>query len=122
MSELALVLLYHLCATHDIHDVWNVETPLLSLVIRWDNPVRHDLTHSLFVKKVDLGVPPPPPPPRKVVPLTEQQFIKREECPDLNDSDNDDSLFYKSSPSRESNSIQVVTNRSRLTFKDLGRW
>ncbi|PBK85931.1 hypothetical protein ARMGADRAFT_1086973 [Armillaria gallica] len=57
---------------------------------------------DLFVKKIDRDVvPPPPPTPRKVVPLTEQTFMKAGECFDLNDGDDDDFLFFKPSPSRE---------------------
>ncbi|KAK0432946.1 hypothetical protein EV421DRAFT_1451365 [Armillaria borealis] len=59
---------------------------------------------DLFMK-INRDVVPPPPPPRKVVPLTEQRFMKAEECFDLNASD-DDSLFFKPSPSRQSSSIQ----------------
>ncbi|KAK0226831.1 hypothetical protein EDD85DRAFT_976086 [Armillaria nabsnona] len=48
---------------------------------------------DLFVKKIDRDISPPP--PRKVIPLMEQRFMKREQCFDLNESDDDDdSLFF----------------------------
>ncbi len=59
---------------------------------------------DLFVKKIDRDVPPPP---RKVVPLTEQRFMKREQFFDLNESDDDDdSLFFKPGLSVKSSPIQ----------------
>ncbi|PBK85906.1 hypothetical protein ARMGADRAFT_1035906 [Armillaria gallica] len=50
----------------------------------------------LLILAIDCDVVPPPP-PRIVIPLTEQTFMKGEQCFDLNDSDNDDddSLFFK---------------------------
>ncbi|PBK85913.1 hypothetical protein ARMGADRAFT_1035912 [Armillaria gallica] len=61
---------------------------------------------DLFLKKIDCDVVPPPPlTSRKVVPLTEKRFMKTEKCFDLNDSDDDDSPFFKPSPSTQSSSI-----------------
>ncbi|KAK0190194.1 hypothetical protein F5146DRAFT_1201879 [Armillaria mellea] len=61
---------------------------------------------DLFVEKITCNIAPPLP-PRKAVPLTEQQFMKTEQCLGLNDSDDDDnSLFYTPNPSVQSSSIQ----------------
>ncbi len=52
---------------------------------------------DLFVKKIILDVIPPSS-PRRIIPLTEQRFMKAEQCFDLKESDEDDeSLFYKTS-------------------------
>ncbi len=77
---------------------------------------------DLFVKKIDRDVPPPP--PRKVVPLTEQRFMKREHCFDLNESDDDDDcLFFKPSLRVESSPIQSCHKQVVwLTFEVQGRW
>ncbi|SJL18879.1 uncharacterized protein ARMOST_22481 [Armillaria ostoyae] len=61
--------------------------------------------NDLFVKKIDRDVPPLS--LRKVVPSTEQRFMKAEQCFDLNESDDDDdSLLFKPCPSRQSSFIQ----------------
>ncbi|KAK0226854.1 hypothetical protein EDD85DRAFT_1027347 [Armillaria nabsnona] len=75
---------------------------------------------DLFVKKIARDVPPPPP-PRKVVPLTEQRFMKAEQCFDLNDSDNDDSLFFKPSPSRQSSSMQRCHEQVEVDVQGAGK-
>ncbi len=49
---------------------------------------------DLFVKKIARDVVPLPP-PMKVIPSTEQRFMKAEEGFNLNDSDDDDFLFFK---------------------------
>ncbi|KAK0432073.1 hypothetical protein EV421DRAFT_2040886 [Armillaria borealis] len=78
--------------------------------------------NDLFVKKIAREVVPPPP-PRKVVPLTEQRFMKEEQCFDLNDSDDDDddSLFFKPSPSRHSSSIQHCHEQVEVDFQGAGK-
>ncbi|KAK0494430.1 hypothetical protein EDD18DRAFT_341774 [Armillaria luteobubalina] len=77
---------------------------------------------DLFVRKIDRGVPPPPPPPPppKVVPLTEQRFMKRVYFFNLNDSD-DDSLFYKPSLGKESNSIQSSREQVEVNVRGAGK-
>ncbi|KAK0471468.1 hypothetical protein IW261DRAFT_1597272 [Armillaria novae-zelandiae] len=74
---------------------------------------------DLFVKKINRDVPPPLPP--KVVPLTEQRFMKREECFDLNDSDDDDSLFYKPTLRKESSSIQGCHEHVEVNVRGAGK-
>ncbi|KAK0482927.1 hypothetical protein EDD18DRAFT_1112444 [Armillaria luteobubalina] len=74
---------------------------------------------DLFVKKINRDVVPPPP-PRKVVPLTEQRFMKREECFDLNDSDDDDSLFYKPSLRKDSSSMQGCQEQIEVDVRGAG--
>ncbi len=76
---------------------------------------------DLFVKKINRDVVPPPP-PRKDVPLTEQRFMKREECFDLNDSDDDDSLFYKPSASGGSTSMPGCHEQVDVDVQGAGRW
>ncbi|PBK79687.1 hypothetical protein ARMGADRAFT_1172281 [Armillaria gallica] len=77
---------------------------------------------DLFVKKINRDVPPPPL-PRKVFPLTEQRFVKAKQCFDLNDSDddNDDSLFYKPSPSRQSSSMQRCHEQVEVEVRGAGK-
>ncbi len=61
---------------------------------------------DFFVTKIAHDVAPPPP-PRKVVPLTEQRFMKAEQRFDFNDSDDDDdSPFFKLSATRQRSSMQ----------------
>ncbi|KAK0190186.1 hypothetical protein F5146DRAFT_1002356 [Armillaria mellea] len=74
---------------------------------------------GLSVKKIDHDVAPPPVPP-KIVPLTGQRFMKREECFDLDDSD-DDSLFYRPSPSGERSSIQRCHEQVEVQVQGAGK-
>ncbi|KAK0471458.1 hypothetical protein IW261DRAFT_894432 [Armillaria novae-zelandiae] len=74
---------------------------------------------DLFVKKINRDIPPPLPP--KVVPLAEQRFMKREECFDLNDSDDDDSLFYKPTLRKESSSIQAYHEQVEVDVRGAGK-
>ncbi|PBK62036.1 hypothetical protein ARMSODRAFT_981024 [Armillaria solidipes] len=75
---------------------------------------------DLFVKKIDRDVPPPP--PRKVVPLVEQRFMKAEQCFDLNESDDDDdSLFFKPCPSRQSISMQRCHEQVEVEVQGAGK-
>ncbi|KAK0226803.1 hypothetical protein EDD85DRAFT_976034 [Armillaria nabsnona] len=79
--------------------------------------------NDIFVKKIDRNAFPPPLPPRKVVPLTEQRFMKAAQCFDLNESDDDDdSLFFKPSPMKESSSMQRCHEQVEVNFKGLERW
>ncbi|KAK0485524.1 hypothetical protein EDD18DRAFT_698746 [Armillaria luteobubalina] len=73
---------------------------------------------DLFVKKINRDVFPPLL-PRKVVPLTETRFMKREECFDLNDSD-DDSLFYKPSLQKDSRSMQGCQEQIEVDVRGAG--
>ncbi|SJL18877.1 uncharacterized protein ARMOST_22479 [Armillaria ostoyae] len=75
---------------------------------------------DLFVKKINCDVPPPPP-PRKVIPLAEQRFMRGEQCFDLNNSDDDDSLFFKPSQSRQSNSIQRYQEQVEVEVHGAGK-
>ncbi|PBK62041.1 hypothetical protein ARMSODRAFT_1062107 [Armillaria solidipes] len=74
---------------------------------------------DLFVKKISRDVPPPP--PRKVIPLAEQRFMRGEQCFDLNDSDDEDSLFFKPSPSSHSSSIQRCHEQVELEVEGAGK-
>ncbi|PBK79405.1 hypothetical protein ARMGADRAFT_136119 [Armillaria gallica] len=76
---------------------------------------------KLFVKKIDRDVVPPSQSPKKVVPLTEQWFMKAEECFDLNDSDNDGFLSFKASPSRQSSSIQHFYQQVEVNVQGAGK-
>ncbi len=52
---------------------------------------------DLFVKNINRDVIPPQP-PRRIIPLTEQSFMKAELCFDLKESgDDEEYLFYKTS-------------------------
>ncbi|KAK0481061.1 hypothetical protein EDD18DRAFT_799676 [Armillaria luteobubalina] len=62
-----------------------------------------------------------PPLPRKVDPLTEQKFMKREERFDLNDSDDDDSLFYTPSRRKEINPIQGCHEQVKVSVRRSGK-
>ncbi|KAK0209929.1 hypothetical protein IW262DRAFT_499427 [Armillaria fumosa] len=75
---------------------------------------------DLFVKKINRDAVPPPL-PRKVVPLTEQRFMKREECFNLDDSDDDDSLFYKPNTRRESSSVQGCHEGVEVDVRGAGK-
>ncbi|PBK80363.1 hypothetical protein ARMGADRAFT_1020928 [Armillaria gallica] len=77
---------------------------------------------DLFVKKIARDVVPPPQPPRKVVSLTEQRFMKAEQCFDLNDSgDDDDSLFFKPSPTRHSSSMHRCQEQVDVDIQGAGK-
>ncbi len=74
------------------------------------------------MKKIDRDVvPPPPPPPRKVVPLAEELFMKGKEYFDINDSDDNDSLFYKPSLRKESSSIQGCQEQVEVDVQGAGK-
>ncbi len=77
---------------------------------------------DLFVKKIARDVVPRPQAPRKVVPLTEQRFMKAEQCSNLNDSDDDDdSLFFKPTPSRQSTSMQRCHEQVEVDVQGAGK-
>ncbi|KAK0477161.1 hypothetical protein EDD18DRAFT_1337998 [Armillaria luteobubalina] len=76
--------------------------------------------NDLFVKKINRDIVPPPL-PRKAVPLTEQRFMKREEVFDLNDSDDDDSLFYKPSLRKDSSSMQGCHEQVEVNVRGAGK-
>ncbi|KAK0226843.1 hypothetical protein EDD85DRAFT_958618 [Armillaria nabsnona] len=85
-------------------------------------PNLHHVSHlTIFVKKIDHNIVPPPLPPKNVFSLTEQWFMKAEECFDLNDSDDDDFLFFKPSPSRQSSSIQHYHQQVEVNVQGTGK-
>ncbi|KAK0184247.1 hypothetical protein F5146DRAFT_252895 [Armillaria mellea] len=84
---------------------WHRPSPLLPPVLRSRSSPCLPFD-DLFVKKINRDVVPPPL-PRKGVPLMEQGFMKREECFDPNNS-NDNSLFYKPQPSRNAGTMMIA--------------
>ncbi|KAK0207809.1 hypothetical protein IW262DRAFT_1529398 [Armillaria fumosa] len=83
----------------------NVVHPPLPPSLPFDDPF-----DDLFTKPIKRDVVPPPL-PRNVIPSMVHRFMMREDCFDLDDSDDDDSLLYKPSPPRQSRLNGVVMNR-----------
>ncbi|PBK85907.1 hypothetical protein ARMGADRAFT_1086943 [Armillaria gallica] len=85
-------------------------------------PLATSSSPLLILAKIDCDVVPPPP-PRIVIPLTEQTFMKGEQCFDLNDSDNDDddSLFFKQSATGQSSSMQRCREQVEVDFHGAGK-
>ncbi len=79
-------------------------------------PDPRQVSHSTISCNVPLR-----PPPRKVVPLTEQRYMNVEQCFDLNNSDDDDSLFFKPSPSRHSSLMQHCHEHVEIDIQGAGK-
>ncbi|KAK0226828.1 hypothetical protein EDD85DRAFT_164478 [Armillaria nabsnona] len=77
---------------------------------------------DFFVTKIAHDVAPPPL-PRKVVPLTEQRFMKAEQRFDFNDSDDDDddSPFFKLSATSQSSSMQRCHEQADVCVHGAGK-
>ncbi|KAK0226741.1 hypothetical protein EDD85DRAFT_940539 [Armillaria nabsnona] len=108
-SDHSMVVSERACAAHLANACPALQSVVFSNRVQWRRPSssfplsRPSLClpfDDLFVKKIDRDVPPPPP-LRKVVPLAEQ-------------SDDNDSLFFKPSP-RKQNSVPIAIMKTNST-------
>ncbi len=73
---------------------------------------------DFFVKEVQRIVPLPP--LKNILPFKDQRFRWEEECFDFNDRDNND-LFFKPSPRKESRLIQLYQEQVEVDIPGAGK-